>query len=253
MPLKTGLCLIENLQQIFIFLAAHCFQNKGIQKKISPEFVVALLGKFDLDVPNESGSQTSLIWDIILHPDWNFNEEKFDADISIAVLTEATQLTNRIHPACLPLPNYEEFNAEGTVVGWGKSNSFSHYDSKPNKLVVPAVNSSHCYTTFYRLGSVSSDRLFCGGYDNQGKAPCLGDSGGGFYHRDPQSRTSWIVGGIVSASLIDFDIGCDINKYSLYTNVARFANWIFNEMEQTKVIIWNYVEFNCKNERNYDM
>lgn len=222
--------------------AAHCFQNKGQLWRTQPEYVVALLGKHDLNVNRESGSKQFLVWDTILHPDWNFNTERFDADIAIIFLIGKVELSKQIQPVCLPRSSFNEVVGNGVVVGWGKSeNSGSNrHDSILNELMVPAVNASHCYTTFYLLGSVSSNRAFCGGYDHQGRAPCLGDSGGGFYLLDPAART-WNVRGIVSASIIDFDIGCDINTYSIYTNVATFVQWIDN----VKDIEWNYVEFKC--------
>lgn len=98
--------------------------------------------------------------------------------------------------------------------------------------MVPAINSSHCFTTFYVLASVSSNRAFCGGYENQARAPCLGYSGGEFYLREQSSK--W------NASLID--------KFSIYTNDARFVEWIEFVVENTNKIVWTNVEFICKKE-----
>lgn len=211
--------------------------------------MLALVGKYDLKVDDEFGTKVSLVWDVVLHPDWNFNEEKFDADIAIAVLTDRVEFSNHIQPVCLPKLSHDEVSGDGTVVGWGKSKADHVHDVIPNELVVPAVNSSHCYTKFHILGKISSNRAFCGGFDNQGKAPCLGDSGSGFYLKDT-SASSWNVRGIVSASIIDFDYGCDINKYSLYTNVARFVPWILNVQKETEVVVRSYIEFQCEDDGN---
>lgn len=232
---------------------AHCFQNKGYRRKISSHEVIALLGKHDLKIADEFGSKKALVWDIVIHPDWNFNDRKFDADIAIAVLTEAVELSDEIQLVCLPQPSLDEVahgTAEvvGTVVGFGKSESsakdFGAHSSTPNELLVPAVNSSHCYTTFDRLASISSNRMFCGGYEGQAKAPCSGDSGSGFYLFESSSNT-WNVRGIVSASFLDFDLGCDVNMFSLYTNVARFIEWIKKTMEENREVIWSYIDFDC--------
>lgn len=214
------------------------------------EYVLAMFGKHDLNVTNEAGSKQSLVWEVIPHPDWNFNEERFDADISIAVLTDRIEFSNAIQPICLPQASYEEVVGTGTVAGWGMSEHVAYgrrHDSKLNQLVVPAVNSSHCYTTFYILGAVSSNRAFCGGYEYQGRAPCLGDSGGGFYLLD-RSTSAWNVRGVISASILDFDNGCDINTFSIYTNVARFVDWIRSEIVRTRTIKWQFIEFNCVKE-----
>lgn len=66
---------------------------------------------------------------------------------------------------------------------------------------------------------------------NKGKAPCLGDSGDGFYVKD---ATTWTVKGIVSSSLLTQRHDCDTNVFSLYTNVAKFSDWI-TEMMETSV------------------
>lgn len=198
---------------------------------------------------NEYGSKQILVNDIILHPDWNFNVQRFDADISIIVLHKRVEFSQQIQPICIPQENYEEVTGVGTVVGWGISKSSSGFSGKneniPNELVIPAVNSSHCYTTFSLLGAVSSNRAFCGGYENEGRSPCLGDSGGGFYVLDPVS-SSWNVRGIISASLVDLDYGCDVNKFSLYTNVARFIPWINKTIAETEEISFQYINYTCE-------
>lgn len=216
----------------------------------SPHFVSVLLGTYDLDATDESGSKRALVWDIIIHSDWDFNSEKYDADISVVVLTEMVKFSDSIQPISLPKPSNDEVSGVGTVVGWGRSEKSegNFYDPTPSKVQIPAVNSSHCYTTFYELGLASSNRHFCGGYENQGKAPCLGDSGGGFYMQSPAS--SWNVRGIVSASITDVEHGCDINKFSIYTNVARFTDWIMKVMKETEKVVWKTVDFQCKQDES---
>lgn len=204
----------------------------------------ALLGKHDLSVPNEFGAKSSSIWEIILHPDWNFNVEKFDADIAVAVLTQSFRFDNQICSVCLPEKSHNEVTSEGIVVGWGKSESSGPSESltTPTQLTVPAINASQCFTTSPKLSFFASNRAFCGGYIKEQKAPCLGDSGGGFYSR---SYSSWIVEGIVSGSLFSEEHGCDINSYSLYTNVAWFTEWIEKLVGETMETTWDLVEFKC--------
>jgi hypothetical protein len=101
-----------------LFIAAHCFQNKG-ERSITPAgYVAALLGKFNLNVTDEYGSKRVLVWDIILHPDWNFNEEKFNADIAVVVLDKIVLFSRQIQSVCLPQPSLEEVTGNGFVVGW---------------------------------------------------------------------------------------------------------------------------------------
>lgn len=224
-------------------LAAHCFQSKAEEKILSPAYVLALVGKHDLDIRNEPGTQKSLVWEIVLHPDWNFREEKFDADISLLALKDKIVLGDNIAVVGLPKISFKEVIGDGYVVGWGKSDEYRIHDNMPNQVILPAVNSSHCYTTSYKLAAASSNRLFCAGYENQGKAPCKGDSGAGFYLKDENS--SWEVRGIVSVALYTFGYECDINIFTLFSNVARFVPWISSEVDRTKEVVWTFIEIDC--------
>lgn len=78
-----------------------------------------------------------------------------------------------------------------------------------------------------------------------------GDSGGGFYIQN-LTEYSWNIRGIVSGSLVDFEHGCDINKFQLYTNVARFVGWILEVVQETKELAWDYVELNCSSYRDFE-
>jgi secreted trypsin-like serine protease len=112
------------------------------------------------------------------------------------------------------------------------------------------VNNSHCFSTDTdTLEIISSPRTFCAGFVNENKSACSGDSGGGFYLKNLSTKL-FNLQGIVSAAANDPDPystrGCDINMFSLYTNVAKFVDWIRNEMEKSKEIEWKEVEFECK-------
>jgi secreted trypsin-like serine protease len=185
-----------------------------------------------------------------LHPDWDSEEVDFDADISVVVLREFAE---NVEPICLPQPSYGEVVGIGTVVGWGVSGrseaAGEYYDSTPNELKLPAVNQLHCFLTVKKLVLPSSNRTFCAGFVNESKSACSGDSGGGFYLLDSSTKR-FNLRGIVSAALDDpnrnRDRGCDVNVYSLYTNVAKFIDWIRSKMEKSKEVQWEEGEFDCK-------
>lgn len=107
---------------------------------------------------------------------------------------------------------------------------------------MPALDAAHCYTTYPKIAEISSVRMFCGGYEDQDKGACFGDSGGGFFMRDELSL-SWNILGIVSSSLINDRFGCDVDKPSLFTNVSKFLLWI---REVTNDIKDDVVEFTCQ-------
>lgn len=208
--------------------------------------VSALLGRLNLTAFDEYGSKTYSAQQIVIHHDWDHNDEKYDADIALVILKDVVEFNLYIRAVCLPSSGYTEVTENGTIVGWGKKydGTGKYHEPEPSKLVIPAINGSHCYTTFNLLAHYGTNRAFCGGYENQGKSPCAGDSGGGFYTFDKLSK-AWIAYGIISGSLVDDDFGCDINKFSIYTNVSWFIDWIKKNMEETIESFWNYVDFDC--------
>jgi Trypsin len=183
-------------------------------------------------IANEPGSTEHSVHEIILHPDWNSESVDFDTDVSILVLRDPVEFTANVQPICLPQQSDDEVVGTGTVVGWGLSEhseaAGEHYDSTPNELESPVVNDSHCFSTDTdTLVTITSPRTFC-------------DS----------STKRFNLQGIVSAALDDpnrnRDRGCDVNVLSLYTNVAKFIDWIRSEMDKSKEIEWIEVEFECE-------
>lgn len=51
----------------------------------------------------------------------------------------------------------------------------------------------------------------------------VGDSGGGLMLYE---NGKWVLRGIISASLRDPLNGCDVNNYVVFTDVAKYINWI---------------------------
>lgn len=222
---------------ILFFTASHCFQSKGFLTPLAPELLSVLIGRFNLNNPNEPGAKVSSAQQIILHPDWNIEDDKYDADIAIVVLTETVQYSDQIQPICLPSATNQDPIGLGFVVGWGKSSNEAEYDETPNQLEMPAVNASYCFTRFPKLAEYSSHRVFCAGFENEERGTCTGDSGGGFFMKDSK-QFYWSVQGIVSSSLINDKFDCDVNTFALYTNVALFRDWIIQETGESAVINW---------------
>lgn len=84
-----------------------------------------LLGKYDLKSELERGSVQRNVSEIILHPNWRYASEKWDADLAMLVLESPVSFSTFIQPVCLPkeIDNIEnEQYKSGTVV----SNSNCH-------------------------------------------------------------------------------------------------------------------------------
>lgn len=98
------------------FLAAHCIQDKYVEKKLEAEQIRVLLGRHSLKDNSEKGSQTRDVDKIIVHPEWKFEFLKYDADLAILVLDHAVVFSTFIQPACLTDDTELQNENFGTVV-----------------------------------------------------------------------------------------------------------------------------------------
>jgi len=190
---------------------------------MNPEDLTVLLGAHHLDNPNDIGKRTYEVKSIHPHDDWNPHTAKFDADIAVLRLSEDVSFGTYIQPVCLAkfgvsLKNYND----GIVIGFGKSeNSFSH-SNVPIKANIPIRTSEDCYAEYPSILNIASRRTFCGGFAN-GTGACTGDSGGGL--TVVQDDVHYLRG-IVSASLHGAEYGCDVESYSIFTDMKFFLNFI---------------------------
>jgi hypothetical protein len=216
-----------------MYIAAHCFQAKGQPQAEEAEDVVALLGKHNLSDFDEIGSKNYSVNKIILHDKWEWNEtkeEKYDSDIALIVLSEKVQFTDKIRLVRLPEKSFHYLSGEGIAIGWGQSDFNERHSITPNLLKLPVIDGWRCLVTFPKLAIFASLTSFCGGYKNQAKAMCNGDSGGGFY-KDESGL--WYILGIVSASVSDHNKNCVINSYQIYTQVSHFVERIEEILNKT--------------------
>jgi secreted trypsin-like serine protease len=202
----------------------------------SAKDIVAWVGKYNLEQKNETGSVAHDVGKLIIHEDWKYDEDDFDANIALLLLKTEVDLTQRqfVRIVCLPPASQGEVTGDGTVVGFGisarsEANREAH-DSTPSELTIPAVTQAQCFAADYRFHILSSNRTFCAGFVNQGKSVCRGNSGGGFYQFDRSTR-GYTLAGIVSASFSDPLGDCNTNTYSVFTDVSKFVSWIQEKME----------------------
>jgi secreted trypsin-like serine protease len=156
-----------------------------------------------------------------IHPDWDYESQKYDADIAVLVLKNTITYGTFVQPACLPSPTTNVFNVHGTVVGYGLTENTTTNENRPKFVEINSIENEDCLWDSRIFQVAGSKRSFCAG--DWGKNPCRGDSGGGFYTRNAEVYT---INGIVSAGAYD----CDQGQYVVFTNVPRFIEWVRNEM-----------------------
>ena len=110
---------------------------------------------------------------IKLHNDWNSQKETYDADIAILRLTNTISFTNYIQPACLPSSNFNPFEIDGTVVGYGFSDDTKgDHEMRPKFVEISSITQEDCLIGRDVIARISSKRMFCAG--SVGKNPCKG-------------------------------------------------------------------------------
>ncbi|CAH2098461.1 unnamed protein product [Euphydryas editha] len=228
------------ISKFLVLTAAHCVTINEVP--VNPETLGVVLGKTSL-ITNEITSQERTIFQVIVHD--NFNKKTLDDDIAVLKLSAEAIFNNYVQPACLWLDavydQLDSYEVTGTVVGWG----IDQTDSLANNLheaTMPIASKLTCilYDPIFYSNILANDKKFCAGLNN-GTAACNGDSGGGFvvfvtdtrdsYYRIEYKTGAWYVRGIVSVTLARKDTSiCEPNAYTVFTDVAKYKNWINNYM-----------------------
>jgi len=202
--------------------AAHCIQDKHASKATSAGELLVLLGVHDLNKAFEVGRIIHAVDTVNVHPDWNTLKEAFDADITVLVLESEVTFNKFIQPICMPNSNVAAIKS-GIVVGFGRSKDETKIHENISKMLETPIHSNEdCFLKYYILTKLSSRRTFCGGTGN-GVGVCRGDSGSGLIVTD---GTVYYLRGIVSSSIIGGRYGCDLDAYSIFTDVTKYIEWI---------------------------
>lgn len=116
----------------------------------------------------------------------------------------------------------------GMAAGWGGTGASLINKNRADVLkdtCLPVVSKPVCQSAYLRY--VVTDNMLCAGYAAGGQDTCRGDSGGGFVFYDSTSN-KWLLGGVVSWGS---DRGCGLaNKYAVFVKIARFVQWIDQNM-----------------------
>jgi len=181
-----------------------------------------LLGVHNFSKTEEEGRVTACVNSVNIHPDWNTIVQNFDSDIAVLELDDEVQFSNFIRPICLANERSEISQASvGTVVGFGKTET-GEISNIANKLDMPIRIYHDCTKNSENHRNLVSARTFCGG-PVDGRGVCSGDSGGGVY---VLHNGQFYLRGLVSATLLNNYLECDVYKEAIFTDVMRFYDWI---------------------------
>jgi chitinase len=199
-----------------------------------PTAVVVKLGKHDLSVDHERGSEIKYPSEILIHPDWKPQELRYDADLAALFFDTPVTLSSSIIPICLWFKLEPLTQNNGIVVGWGKSESAANHENTPKELELFIRTNEECFLRDDRFALVSSTNTFCAGKDNH-SGPCKGDSGSGLFVRSGAGKlTRWYLRGLVSIGFTEHG-RCDVAVDVIFTDLLKFTKWI-NQIAAAKQI-----------------
>lgn len=206
-------------------------------ERLKPHEISCQLGK-----DYSSAAVTSLVFNVFDHPNWNNEKDSNDADVTVIVLMDSITFNEAIQPVCLPAQNFVYGSEIGTVIGWSRNDQRGQ---NPTQVKANVVDSSVCYKTSERQSAESTNRTFCGEFDDENQTQCLKTSGGGLYIKN---HRSWSIRGI-SSGQNGFEGSCTSDKAQIFTSIVAYIDWIQEVMEKTKETLWKDVSFDCSIER----
>ena len=198
----------------WVLTAAHCVYYKDESD------VEVIVGRNQLSV---EGGERITVTQILKHPDFDYSLT--GPDLALIHLAK---------PSTQPVIAFdvddstraEDRSLRAMVTGWGVTDGDNNVASDLlREVALPLVPLDTCNAYDAYDGYVGSAQI-CAGYKLSGKATCYGDSGGPLMiPTTPLSSTaaSWVQVGIVSWG----PYGCvDVDRYSVFTRVASYGDWI---------------------------
>uniref|UniRef100_A0A182STS5 Peptidase S1 domain-containing protein n=1 Tax=Anopheles maculatus TaxID=74869 RepID=A0A182STS5_9DIPT len=204
-----------------ILTAAHCLYTTRGQVKLDQ--LAVQVGRNQLSEAS-TRSQEHQAEQLIIHP--GFSPNSVADDIALIKLATEITMTRYIQPVCLwnMEPNQELIvGKNGTVVGFGLT-EHDRVSDYLRQAAIEVVDSWDCIESDREVyGATLTAGMFCGG-GKAGVSVCNGDSGGGIFF---EFSDSWYVRGVVSFMPLRENIGlCDGTKYTVFTDVAKYRDWI---------------------------
>lgn len=224
-----------------VLTAAHCFRGWGV---ISPQQFTVTLGaysKVDSEDSAKPNQRTYFISKVTCHENFEARADTIIYDICLVQLTEKIAFNQNVKPVCLPETDFAPPPGTNCIVaGWGETANTGD-NSILQKAIIPLVPSDKCQDFYIEEGvNVRADQHLCAGYKEGQVDACQGDSGGPLVCMSSLGNYPELFG------IVSFGVGCALpGNPGVYTNVARFRDWIKSAVESVNVVDVPDKYFHC--------
>ncbi|XP_017489731.1 PREDICTED: trypsin-1-like [Rhagoletis zephyria] len=204
-------CAASLINDQFLITASHCVY--GFRK----ERISVRLLEHDRKMSNFLKIDRNVV-NITTHP--KYNARTYDNDIAIIQLDKPVELTELLHPVCMPTPG-KSFKGETAIVtGWGAIKVGGPTADTLQEVQVPIMSQEDCRKSRYGPTRIT-DNMLCAGFDEGKKDSCQGDSGGPLHVVAPGTREHQIAG------VVSWGEGCAKAGFpGVYARVNRYGSWI---------------------------
>merc|ERR1711990_705171 len=204
----------------YVITAAHCTVG------LSPGDLFVRVGDTTLDEEFEAKSFTFDVANIVIHPDYIYNDTHVLNDIAVVELASVVPLDKYPHikPACL-LDVGASFPGDAVVTGWGSVNadtSSELLNSWLHEVDLTVFPDDDC-----GLRPQLSEDQICAGVREGGKSSCVGDSGGPLVASDPMRNGAMSLIGVVS---FGSSLCGNPDRPSIFAKVSHFTKWLNQQM-----------------------
>lgn len=145
-----------------LITAAHCIHFKD-RDPIPASNLVIYTGTYNLDHKNNQSVQKFTVMFHKIHPNWNADSERYDADIGLIKLCGTVLFSDHVQVISLPTDSFVKKGLSGFVVGYGVSENRTDYEIMPRRVKIPIVDDDECLNNHPIFQKILSRDTFCAG------------------------------------------------------------------------------------------